>query len=380
MPDLMVGCRAVVVGATLFCAVGGGAAALHGATPDAAPLQPVARIAHTGPAQVAISGDTLIFVSHDADTGVLGGDVSVYQRRNGRWMLDTVLRPPHRVAGGDFGYALAISGDTIAVAAPDGAVLVYVRGTASPGGRSTWSLQVAIPPPAGEQVIHFGRSLALAGDLLVVGAPSDLGDQTVGGGAFIFRRTGGAWHRSAYIFFSQNNFYGDIVAITSIAGLPPLAQVGSVGGVDTYELGPHGWVLQGAPVPPQYIAAIALSGDVLAEAALGRLPNPTGLTLWHFGDGAWTLEATLPEGEPVALDGPGGTLAAVSTDGTSVAVYRRAGPHGPWGLAATLATPGGDPNARFNASLALSDGTAVVSFQDSVWVFDLGDSSADAAH
>jgi hypothetical protein len=83
------------------------------------------------------------------------------------------------VKSGSFGHQVAIDGDTVAVsarfAAGDdgtysvGKAYVYQRG---PGGADLWPYVATLAPSAPSSGAYFGSALALAGDRVLVGAPS----------------------------------------------------------------------------------------------------------------------------------------------------------------------------------------------------------------
>lgn len=98
------------------------------------------------------------------------------------------LAPIVAVPNAEFGAALAMSGDTLAVGAPGqgpGAVYVYTRPAAG-----TWNLQATLTVAGGQVGDRFGTAVALAGDTLLVGAD---GDDQGRGTAYTFNRSGSVW-------------------------------------------------------------------------------------------------------------------------------------------------------------------------------------------
>jgi hypothetical protein len=102
-----------------------------------------------------------------------------------------------------FGWAVAISDDTFAASAPyaddgistdSGAVYVFVRSGA------VWIQQTKLTPADPENNLYFGRSIALAGDRLIVGAP---GDGTVQDRVYVFQRSGTIWTQTARLSASD---------------------------------------------------------------------------------------------------------------------------------------------------------------------------------
>jgi hypothetical protein len=80
---------------------------------------------------------------------------------------------------------------------------------------------------------HFGKSVSIYGDKVVVGSPYN-GYGSNGGSAFVFERSGGAWTQKAK-FTADNGFEGDefgasvsISGNTVVAGSPKSGAKGSV--------------------------------------------------------------------------------------------------------------------------------------------------------
>jgi cysteine-rich repeat protein len=194
---------------------------------------------------VALAGDTLaVGAPYEASAaqGVGGnqadesmvdsGAVYVFRRTGTVWQQEAYVKASNTGAGDEFGI-VALAGDTLAVgarfedsAAPgvdgnqadesmvdSGAVYVFRRtGT-------VWQQEAYVKasnPGAGDGTLtafsdEFGRSVALAGDTLAVGAPyeasaaqgvggnQDNDDAPYSGAAYVFRRTGTAWQQEAYV-------------------------------------------------------------------------------------------------------------------------------------------------------------------------------------
>jgi len=152
------------------------------------------------------------------------------------------LKASNTGAGDAFGRFIAISGNTLVVGASDensgatgvdgpeydnsavdsGAVYVFIR-TAS-----GWHQQAYIKASNTETNDRFGRSVAISGDTLVIGASSEdsnatgvNGDETDdsasnAGAAYVFTRTGGTWSQQAYLKASNTDagdWFGRSVSI-----------------------------------------------------------------------------------------------------------------------------------------------------------------------
>lgn len=139
---------------------------------------------------VDISGDTLV-------VGVPGDNRARICERNDssadNW---NIVRMISGVSGTSFGAAVAISGDTVVVGAPDedaqghsraGTAYVYAR---NQGGADNWGLVTKLDASlyAGDSD-HFGQTVAISGDTIVVSAYyADHGIYVHAGAAYVFTR------------------------------------------------------------------------------------------------------------------------------------------------------------------------------------------------
>lgn len=196
---------------------------------------------------VGISGDTIVVSASSEDSSLAGGEadnsasyagaVYVFVRVEGVWSQQAFLKASNAEAGDNFGYAVAISGDTIVVGAHTenssaaggqadnsaehaGAAYVFVR------SGTTWTQQAFLKASNAEQRDMFGLVVAISGDTIVVGAPSE--DSSAAGGesdnstdaagaVYVFKRTWAVWVQEAYLKASNANAsdsFGGAVAIS----------------------------------------------------------------------------------------------------------------------------------------------------------------------
>ncbi|MBL8897968.1 MAG: VCBS repeat-containing protein, partial [Planctomycetes bacterium] len=157
-------------------------------------------------ASVAIDGDHVIVgasLGRDASGGAVGA-VYFFERVGGVWTEQRKIAGP---SGGGFGSAVALEGDTAAVgafsasyAAAQGAGQVQVL--MNSGG--TWSVQEVLHSPNPQVYGYFGRSLALAGDRLIVGAVAeDHSGFTDTGAVYAYHRSGGNSGTPQLLLFSD---------------------------------------------------------------------------------------------------------------------------------------------------------------------------------
>ena len=138
---------------------------------------------------VGISGDTVVVGAELADnTGGAGaGSAYVYFRTGTTWSEQAVLIASDAGGGDAFGSGVAVNGDTVLVGAKreddpisSGSLYVYVReGT-------IWTEQQKVKASDADSLDEFGRSVALSGNTVLVGAnlDDDLGSSS--GSAYIF--------------------------------------------------------------------------------------------------------------------------------------------------------------------------------------------------
>ncbi|MEJ2255063.1 MAG: hypothetical protein P8Y75_12000, partial [Nitrospirota bacterium] len=147
------------------------------------------------------------------------GAAFVFQRTGpgNAWGNVTKLLAPEaeRFAFDQFGYDVAIDGDYVVVGVPakeeggsfdTGAAFIFRR-----TGTNAWDDVVKITAPELDQLVNsqFGHSVAIEGDLVVVGAP--FGGINDTGAAFVFRRTGtNQWDEVARLLAPDGErFVGD---------------------------------------------------------------------------------------------------------------------------------------------------------------------------
>jgi hypothetical protein len=160
---------------------------------------------------VAIDGDTVIVGNPMVDWSV--GSAYIFVRSGSGWSEQAKLVAPDGVQKNYFGFAVAISGDTVAVGAHGsqdfrGAAYLFVR------SGSSWSEQAQLLAPEGKSWDAFGASIAISGDLVAVGA---MGAENTGA-AYVFRRTGSSWLQEARLLASDGREGGGLGASLALSG------------------------------------------------------------------------------------------------------------------------------------------------------------------
>ena len=284
---------------------------------------------------VAVSGDTAVVGTYRAEA------VYVFEYNGSDW--DQKARLTGDPNGGEkFGISVAIDGDTLAVGASKGyygdvqtgSVYVFTR------NGSTWDQQTELFAEDLAYNDQFGYSVALDGDTLVVGAPRHDDVMLDSGAAYVFRRNGDTWNpnpeaKLAGSKLFEKAYFGSSVALsgnTVVVGAPKNdVEVVGVSGTDlqveasapldaagsayVFRLDGSKWdqkqilTLDNPGGQEEFGCAVAISGDVVAVGA-HKDGNLSGSAYVYtlapenhppVADAGENQE--VEEGSPVTLDG-----------------------------------------------------------------------------
>ena len=172
---------------------------------------------------VAISGETVV-VGAMRDAGAAGsgqGSAYVFVRSGGVWSQQQKLEASDAAAFDLFGSSVAISGETVVISSPlDAGAAGFFQGSAYVFVRSggVWSQQQKLEASDAAAGDQFGFSVAISGETVVVGAFADTGAAgAVQGSAYVFVRSGGVWSQQQKLEASDaaaNDWFGFSVAIS----------------------------------------------------------------------------------------------------------------------------------------------------------------------
>ncbi len=172
---------------------------------------------------VAVSGDTVIVGAWQGDstTSTNSGAAYVFTRSGSTWTQQAKLVASNAAAGDQFGYSVSIDGDTAIVGAPIGDTAVTNSGAAYVFTRSgsTWSQQARLehPTPAGSD--QFGSAVDVESDTAVVGARlDDPPAATNAGAAYVFTRSGSTWSLQDTLEASDGAASDDFGGYAAISG------------------------------------------------------------------------------------------------------------------------------------------------------------------
>ncbi len=277
----------------------------------------------------------------------------VYRRVGSTWTSFQTLTCP--AACSYFGIAGAVSGNTLAVASPNGTVngqVVFGSVFVYAWTGATWAYSTELPLPAGRGPTAAG-ALDLNGDTLVVGTGT-ASSQSTSNSAYVFQRSGSTWTRSELVrsapaagelFGVGVSVSGDSVCVAAPNTTPP------PGGVYVFRRSGGGWAQEGNRLAPGlYNYSCAIDGNTLAIGApTGGGSGPRVHILERSGT-TWTLQQNLATTSNVAYMGDsvalrGSELIAgirnTTAGGSGAALFTKVGGH--WierGVAASPVTSG----------------------------------------
>ena len=172
---------------------------------------------------VSVDGNTIIVGAPEEDTG--GGNAGaayIFTRSGTRWSQQAKLQASDKASGDNFGYSVAIDGNTVIVGAPEedtggsdaGAAYIFTR------SGTRWSQQAKLQASDKASGDNFGYSVAIDGSRIIVGAPEEDTGGSGAGAAYIFTRIGTGtstrWNQDTKIQASDKasgDNFGEAVAI-----------------------------------------------------------------------------------------------------------------------------------------------------------------------
>ena len=152
---------------------------------------------------VAVDGDTVVVGAHeDDDNYINSGSVYVFTKPANGWADATEtgkLTASDGAAGSRFGVSVGVDGDTVVVGArldddngwASGSAYVFTK--PANGWTTTSSFAAKLTASDGVAGDQVGRSVAVDGDTVVVGAFGDDDNGSTSGSAYVFKEPAGGW-------------------------------------------------------------------------------------------------------------------------------------------------------------------------------------------
>ena len=354
---------------------------------------------------VSISGNTMVTGNHFNDAG----SAHIHERTAcGGWKLNQKIEPSNGAFGDRFGYAVSISGNTIAVATPWdnsnggilGSVYIFERNL---DDSNDWVKVKEILPSDSVNNDYFGISVDVSGDTLVVGTGFNNS-----GPAYIFERNSGGsdnWGQVKKILSSINNdpslgqpaYGGKSVSIsgdTIVVGNRLDDVNGSNSGSAYLFKRNHGGINNWGQVAKltasdgasneRFGFSVAISGSTVVVGAVFDALNggSTGSAyIFEYNDGSnnWEeIEKIVPSdgvshwfGFSTAILGDTIAVGAVKGNPGSIYVYERNDDgNNDWDEGKKIVASDGTAGEHFGLSVALSEGIMVVGSYSSVYIYE----------
>jgi hypothetical protein len=362
---------------------------------------------------LAISGDTVVVGAAYAEHGglVQAGSAYVYRKVAGNWVSEGKLTASDAAAFDNFGDAVGIFGDTIAVGAYNashsgmeqpGAVYIFHK---TGGG---WTQEAKLIPSDPEEFQGFGWSVAVGQDTVAVGARFDSRVADVSGAVYVFHRTGPTtWGPPQKLKESSpqySDFFGGSVALdanTLIVGADgrKVAGQSAAGAAYVFTRSMGVWSPQAvltASDPKEFDDfgwTVSIDGDAAVVSSrdnitVGNHSARGAAYVFRRSGSLWTQEAKLIGADSIPPDGFDHATAAI--DGNSVVmglrsdyigyqpcgsayVFTKAG--GTWQQQAKLLPPDALVGTYFHFGIAvgLAGSTAVIGAdgRGAAYVYDI---------
>ncbi|HKU38910.1 MAG TPA: cadherin-like beta sandwich domain-containing protein [Polyangiales bacterium] len=295
-------------------------------------------------ASIAMSGDTLVVGSigessaatkvdgDQADNSASGaGAAYVFVQRGNQWEQQAYLKASDAAANDHFGSRVAIEGDTIVIGKVVGSSdQTLTRSVDRPGAayiftRSAgkWSQLARLLSPDSAVGDRFGHGVAINGDTIAIGAPSDGGD----GSTFLFSRDGKYQQKLKAMPGASGAAFGYNVALSNdtllVAAALDSRPVDSGGSAYVYVRSAAGWQLQQrlVPDPPSANATFGYGLAVFGDRVLIGAPRvlsiinavvttePGEVFAFQRTAGTWTQTQMLRGLLPRVNDGFGASIA-----------------------------------------------------------------------
>ncbi|HEY0544983.1 MAG TPA: FG-GAP-like repeat-containing protein, partial [Pyrinomonadaceae bacterium] len=301
-------------------------------------------------------------------------------------VLQAILSFPNFAAGDRLGYSVALSGNTAIVASlnhrPTGSP---AQGTAAVFQRTglTWSLQAELV--SNETLLpnlSYGNSVAIDGDIALVGAPRILpGGGGIPGVVYVFRRSGGVWTQQQRIV-GDNSSFGLSVAISSDTIVVGIPYSNSAGEAVVYRYNGSTWTEEARVIGPErtpgdeFGHSVAINGDTIVVGAWADNTNAgydTGsATVFGRNGTTWTQQAFLTASDPhvedffgssVAINGNTIVVGASSADAPGVlnsgAVYVFGRNGATWSETTKLVATDAHGGDKLGSSISINGNTIV---------------------
>ena len=352
---------------------------------------------------VAINGNTMVVGARfDSTTANQAGAAYVYRLNGGVWTQEAVLLANDGALGDKFGYSVAISEDTIVVGAFDddipnpnpppatfsnaGSAYVFVR------NGTNWAFQQKLTASDAKADQEYGNAVAITGETIAVGDSRADQPASETGAVYIYRRTGMVWAETQKLLPAGGviifDFFGESVAMSGnklVVGSPG-ADIPFTGAGSVYVFAEIGglYVQQDKISIPsgangdQFGCAVAIEGNTMVGGALQYTPiiGQPGFGaayVYEFNGTSWVSQGRIVASDGASNDRFGYSVAVSNSviavgareddttgglDAGSTYIFTRSS--GVWTQQQRLAPTDTATGDRFGSSVAMSFGNLVI--------------------
>jgi hypothetical protein len=245
------------------------------------------------------------------------------------------LRAPEPDPEDLFGYAVAVSGNVIAVgahgtSAPEyktGAVHVY-RYDADSG---EWHHEAILTASDGDYGDIFGFSVAVDQNVILIGARDDeVNGESLAGSAYVFRYDGTEWVEEAKLVDPEPEYYDLFGQTVAIDG--DMALIGAsgdnwlIGAAFVYRYDGSQWDFEEKLIAPDpgdqdwFGYSVALADDTAVAGAPQADGQNGAAYVFRRQDRQWSFDARLSAAEPVGPAPVFGISSSIGADGTVILI------------------------------------------------------------
>lgn len=269
--------------------------------------------------------------SNDDSNGSLSGSVDIFRKVGDSWSFQTNLMPDISHPLMIFGVSVSLSGNYLIIGSLDnaggtnsGAAFVFYR------DGENWQQQAKLTPSDPAPQDHFGLSVAIDGDYAIIGSSYDDTWSTDAGSAYIFHRAGATWSQTQKLLASDGDYadhFGESVDISGnsiIVGASNNDQ-GADGSGAAFIFGFDGssWSEESKIFPQDPVAskffgkAVSIDGDYATAGAIWDAEYDTqagAAYVFKKSNGTWSQQAKLHTSDYTRVDEFGFSLALFGSD------------------------------------------------------------------
>ena len=348
---------------------------------------------------------------HDGLNEVDAGSIIIFHREGSEWIEHAILSALDGLEGDVFGLSVDTDSNIVIVGAPDvdgeppvqrlGAAYIFRFDT----GKSLWTQEAKLGAPDAAHADLLGRSVGISGNVAVAGAHGDDDNGQSSGSAYVFTYDGSKWSEPIKLLASdgvEGDIFGFSVAIDGdviIVGAQARSDLDFfTGATYIYRFDPktQTWVEEAKLVPSDtawldwFGRSVSVYGDdVLIGAPQEFAGRPGKAYIFHYDGANWieTAKFTDPDGGINDLFGHKVDLAdgvaiigapehdASGIDSGAAYIYKLDPETEQWNFHAKLTASDANEGEQFGFGVAVGQNTLAMG---AIFDDDLGENSGSA--